>query len=99
MDRVIDKGLVTRGVSCIIKTAASFSFRSQVLSSPQLLPTMAPNPPTAAEREEVRDGFITCYKKLAALKDVLVALGPGGERHKCSSAFFAGLVRRDLSYA
>ena len=25
MDRVIDKGLVTRGVSCIIKTAASSS--------------------------------------------------------------------------
>ena len=56
---------------------------------------MAPNPPTSAEREEVRDEFIACYKKLAALKDVLVALGPGGERHKCSSAFLAGLVRRD----
>ena len=56
---------------------------------------MAPNPPTSAEREEVRDAFIACYKKLAALKDVLVALGLGAERHKCASAFLAGLVRRD----
>ena len=53
---------------------------------------MAPNPPTSAERDEVRDEFIASYKKLAALKEVLLALGPGGERHQCASAFLTGLV-------